>query len=287
MIQASEIRAICYADVFDYPLTRKELLALQIEGKSQFDLRLINKSIQQKKGFFFLLGHEKIVELRLQREQVAQQKFEVAKKVASFLRFIPTIEFIAVTGGLAMNNSDESDDIDFFIVSSSGTLWTTRFLSVCFLEIMGMRRRPKNSKQKNKICLNMFVDSDHMAVPQKERDVFSAHEVVQAKILFGKNESIRKFYKQNLWITDFLPHMAIPKFKNTHEKSSRMREIMNIFVPILHSFEFIFRKLQLWYMKNKRTNEIVTDGYTRFHPNDARNWILKKYQDRLGKVGIR
>jgi len=34
-------------------------------------------------------------------------------------------------------------------------------------------------------------------------------------------------------------------------------------------------------MRKKRTTEVVSDGIIRFHPQDARNWILKAYKKRL------
>ncbi len=50
--------------------------------------------------------------------------------------------------------------------------------------------------------------------------------------------------------------------------------------------EALARWLQLKYMAPRRTIEVVEPGRIRFHPQDARQWILKKYQARLKKLRI-
>lgn len=51
--------------------------------------------------------------------------------------------------------------------------------------------------------------------------------------------------------------------------------------------EALARWLQLKYMKSRRTTEIVEPGRIRFHPKDARKWVLRKYRERLNKLGIK
>ena len=57
--------------------------------------------------------------------------------------------------------------------------------------------------------------------------------------------------------------------------------------------EAIFAKLealarwgQLKYMKPRRTTEVVEPGRIRFHPQDAREWVLKEYQTRLKELRV-
>ncbi len=57
--------------------------------------------------------------------------------------------------------------------------------------------------------------------------------------------------------------------------------------------EAIFTKLealarwgQLRYMKPRRTTEVIEPGRIRFHPQDARKWVLEEYQARLKKLQI-
>ncbi len=55
---------------------------------------------------------------------------------------------------------------------------------------------------------------------------------------------------------------------------------------IFTKLEAIARWLQLKYMEPKRTTEIIEAGRIRFHPQDARDWVLKEYQKRLKKLHL-
>ncbi len=50
---------------------------------------------------------------------------------------------------------------------------------------------------------------------------------------------------------------------------------------ILTQLEALARRVQLKYMKPRRTSEVVENGRIRFHPQDAREWVLKEYQSKL------
>jgi len=56
---------------------------------------------------------------------------------------------------------------------------------------------------------------------------------------------------------------------------------------IFTKLEALARWLQLKYMASRRTTEIVEPGRIRFHPQDARAWVLKEYKKRLNKLGVK
>ena len=93
---------------------------------------------------------------------------------------------VGVTGGLAMENAKIDDDIDLYCVTDNGTLWITRLLVTIFVSLMGVRRTPRAKNMKDTFCLNMFTTTDSMRIPKDERDLFSAHEVVQMVPLWEK-----------------------------------------------------------------------------------------------------
>ncbi len=55
---------------------------------------------------------------------------------------------------------------------------------------------------------------------------------------------------------------------------------------ILTQLEALAQKAQLRYMNPRRTSEVIKPGRIRFHPQDAREWVLKEYQARLKKLQI-
>lgn len=204
------LRTLAYADIFDYPLKENEIYRFLISksqipsSKLQKELLALSSKVSQKEGFYFLRGREKIVSLRKKREQWSREKLKIAKRVAGWLKLIPSIKMVAVTGALAMENSDEEDDIDLFIVTSANRLWLSRGLVVTFLRLTGQYWRP--GKIKNKICPNMLLDENHLRIPKKEQDLFSAHEVCQLKPLWDRDKTYQKFIQANQWVKRFLPN---------------------------------------------------------------------------------
>ena len=210
-LQKAILRTLAYADVFDYPLTFEELHRFLIGSKvSPKRLKIfVNRQsliIGHRDGFYFLPGREKIVSLRQKREQWSQEKMKIAGRAAGWLKLIPWIKMVAVTGALAMNNSGQDDDVDFLIVVARGRLWLTRFLTVLLIELVTRRRRPGDREIKNKICLNMFLDEAHLKIPKKEQNLFTAHEVCQLKPIWQRDGVYQQFVKENQWLKRFLPN---------------------------------------------------------------------------------
>ncbi len=54
--------------------------------------------------------------------------------------------------------------------------------------------------------------------------------------------------------------------------------------PFFAQLEALARWAQLKYMQPRRTTEVVEPGRIRFHPQDARDWVLKEYKARLKKL---
>lgn len=209
-LSKSILRTLAYADVFDHPLTTEEIHRFLIEKKASLKqveavLSQLSK-INSQTGFCFLKGKKKIVSLRKKRERASEKKLKLAQRVGDWLRLIPWIRLVGVTGALSMKAAKEQDDIDLLIVTARNRLWLTRLLAVLLVELVAKRRRPGDKEVKDRICLNMFLDEDHLGVPRKERDLFSAHEVCQLMVLWEKGRTYQKFLKGNQWVAKFLPN---------------------------------------------------------------------------------
>jgi len=210
-LQKAILKTLAYADVFDYPLKKEEICQFLLSD-IRYGILDISKALKrvpqvsQQDAFYFPGGRAKIVALRKNREEWSRNKLKIAQRVTRWLRIVPTIKMVAVTGALAMNNSDREDDIDLLIIASKNRLWLTRFLTVLLVELVARRRRPNDKDVEDKICLNMFLDEDHLEIPEKEQDLFSAHEVCQLKPIWSKDNVYQEFITQNQWYQKFLPN---------------------------------------------------------------------------------
>ena len=278
------LKTVCYADIFDYPLTlpeiRKYLIGVKYLPEKETQLKKKADSIPQisRKGdFYFLKGKDVIVSYRKRREYFSGQKMLILKKILKLSPFFPFVLMIAVTGTLAMNNAARDDDIDLLLVIDNRFIWTTRFFIVSILKVLGLYRNPKDKKVSNKICLNMYLDENHLELPVSERDLYSAHEVIQLKPVYDKGGYYQRFLSTNSWAKQFLPNSVIPR-------NLTIRPIDKN--PTENLMESFFRKIQLWKIKKNQTREVIKHGFLRFHPHDNRGDILKQYVQRIKNTEV-
>ncbi len=292
-LQNSILKTLVYHDIFDYPLTQKEiwkflLLNSKFKIQNYLDDLIRKQKVFIKDNFYFLPNREEIIEIRQKREKYSQEKLKKAKKLAKLLRFIPWVKMIGITGALAMSNACEEDDIDFLIITDQDRPWLTRFLMIIFLEILGKRRRPKAKKVKDikdKICLNMFLDETTFQQAQAKKNLFTAHEICQMKPIFDRNNSYERFLWTNRWVKKYLPNgiqNLEPRIKNQGiiSKSSRRPESKALSSMLLF-LEKLAYQLQLKYMKSKRTSEDISPHFAFFHPGNQASLILKRYKQKL------
>ena len=196
-------KTIAYADIFDYPLTDQEIDRWLIKG----DTSGSDPEVVKTDHFYHLKGRQKIITLRRQRQRFSGLKWPRVRGVTKILSLVPTIKLVAVTGALAMNNSDKDDDIDLMIVTSKNRLWLTRLLASILLFPHLRGGRMDSSKVANKLCLNLWLDETTLAI--KRRNLYIAHEICQAKPVFDRDNTYQKFIAANLWYKKFLPNWKI------------------------------------------------------------------------------
>lgn len=196
-------------------------------------------------GYPLTVKEAKLWAIRKEREKYSVAKFDQATQITSLLKFIPTIEAIFLTGSVAAKNAKKDADIDLMIITSPNTAWLTRSLVFTLLKIL--------RKFKNPVCPNIFLDRNHLEV--RNKNLFTAHEILQAKCLYEKNQTSFKLLNANEWVKDYLP------------------------LP----FELLAFVIQYFYQKPKQTNEKLGWGYAFFHPNDLSEDVVKKFDQRLVK----
>lgn len=250
-------KTVAYADIFDYPLTVVEIKRWLIKGDS---------FAPAKKDFYYLPGRSNLVALRRRRKAYSRLKWQRAMHFTDYLKLIPWIKLVAVTGALAMNNSDQGDDIDLMIVTSANRLWLTRLLVLFFLSPYLRRGKKIN----NRLCLNLWLDETALAISR--HDLYIAHEICQAKPIFERDNTYQKFIRANIWVKRYLPNaLQGPTLKFNSPKGSDP-------IGFLESLAF---RLQFWYMLSKMTSERVGRHFAFFHPRPTGKIVMEEYRKRL------
>lgn len=277
------IETLAYFDLFDYPLTFFEIkkylsCEVEISDDELLDIICSVAAIQESNGYFYLLGRKDITEKRNERSEISVQKYAKAKIVARLLSLIPTVQYIGVSGSLSMNNAAPADDIDFFIVTKKGSMWTTRILVNGLLLLMRQKRKHGSKIFENKICPNMYVEENKLAFTGKRRTLYTAHEIVQLKTLFDRAQIHTGLLAKNKWLSRFLPNIVISK------KPKTSKSIWDKLFPyLLFPVERAAYILQLFYMRRRRSIEYVTKDRAFFHPIDRQKLILDMFRLRYAR----
>ncbi len=280
------LKTLIYSDLFDCPLTEKELYTY-LESAQALSLtqvrtivRRMQKYIAHRQSFFALKGREPLISLRQKREQISQTKISLARHVVRYLAWIPSLQFIGISGSVAVGNAEVNDDIDIFVISASNTLYTTRFFIALMLQLLGKRRHRTEVQVKNKLCVNLFIDEDAMRLPQSQHNLYFAREIAQVYPLFARGDTYARFKQSNSWVKQFLPNaFNLPRHPVIVSKHKLLTELLQRLEPCL-------RYLQLRYMHAHQTREIVTSSYLGLHPQNTDIRVLLEYQKKLNHYSI-
>jgi hypothetical protein len=285
----SIVNTLLYSDIFDYPLSKEEiwkfLISKNKEDKQSFlkYLNLKNNLFSHKNNFYFIKERIEIVKKRQEKEKYSLEKIKFAKKIIQKISRIPTVYFIGISGALAMKNSDKNDDIDLFVITAKGSVWTTRLIMVTALMFLKVYRKRTEENVSNKICLNMLVDDSTLSFSKNRQDLYTAHEIAQILPVINKNKTYERFINSNIWITDFLPNAFSQKQRIPFvSKISFIDTIINRFlrIPII---EFLIRNIQFRYMKKHITKETILNNFLAFHPFDYKTYVLNNYKKKIAE----
>ncbi len=195
---------LAYADLFDYAMTPEEIHRYLIEHVATIhevtlaldDCTGLDGRAVRTGGFLTLRRREHLAALRHARSKHAARLWRKAHRYAWILAHLPFVRMIAVSGALAANNPGErDDDIDLFIITAPGRLWTARGLIIAVVRIARAIG--------NELCPNYLVSED--ALRSNEQNLYTAHEIVHLVPLYGM-ALYRHYMRVNDWYGKFLPN---------------------------------------------------------------------------------
>jgi hypothetical protein len=290
-LRGAILRAVLYADLFDFPLTGAEIqqyLIGEATAASSVDAALagdvtLRRHIQRTGECYHLAGRNHLAEVRRQRADASAQLWPVARHYAARIAQLPFVRLVGVTGALAMNNARPGDDIDLFILAEPGRLWLCRLLVLVAVKLAARRG--------HRLCPNFLLSTDHLRLSQ--RNLFAAHEVVQM-VPLEPDRWYGAFIEANGWVRDFLPN-ALPGAAPTDRPRRRMSWPARVAGAILSTP--LLDPIERWEMRRKirrLTVRLEREGGSvafsahecrgHFAAHDAR--VLAAYRARLAQYGL-
>lgn len=273
------LKTLSYSGVFKYPLSYYQLCNYLISpnwfsGKQirKEVKKLINeKLVSEKDNKYFLTSIEAIDA----NERVRETELSLKRngKVFETLQKIPWIKMVSITGSAANYNNEKNSDIDLLFITAKNRVWLTR--GFVFLILKLMNKLPKNLAIRE-ICPNIFMDESHLSWTKKKRNLYVAQNIVSMQPLINKEKTYFKFIDSNRWVNGYYTNFKI----TTVNKFSYHQQSESILINMI---EKIAMKMQIFYMKNKMTNEVVGKNLIHFNKNDNSDWILSRYKSMYKK----
>jgi len=303
-LEKSILATLVYYDVLNRPLTGWEVFKYLIKNKN---IKLnevldtlensseLNKLISQKNGFYFLKNRQSIIKERIERHKIADRKWKKARRAIKLFQLIPFVRMVAVSGSLAMNNTRENSDIDLLIVTKTGRIWTCRGFITLFSHLIGRRRH--GALTKDRFCLNHYLTEKSLKIPYKS--LYNAQTYAHLTAFWqSKSNLYKKFQKANQWVSEYLTFPIAQKGYLKEIKSNiffkDIRKLREFFLDgtVGNFVELVLKKIQqarikkdpLTYQSGGRV--VFSDSQLEFHPNSPEKWILKKYNQKMKKLGF-
>ena len=223
------IKVLAYYDVFNYPLTKKEIFEnvnceLELNDLEDSLIRLIQqKFIKTDNRFYFIPRLDyKFIEARVDANKLAEKMLPLAKRYCSKISKFPFIKGVFISGGLSKNYFHKQSDIDYFIITTKNRLWLCRTIFILYYKLL-------SKKKKEFFCLNYFISEADLIIP--DRNQFVATEIATLLPMVNHDLYI-EFLRANNWYKSFFPQMPI---RSTQESTPLKKHVVKSFIEYLFS----------------------------------------------------
>ncbi len=198
-LEEAILETLAYSDVFDYPLRTDEIHRYLPVETSLADVRAAlehrTPRIEHGQEYFFLAGRESVVGIRRRREAISRPALKQAIRIGRILGGLPFIRMVALTGSLAVLNSEQSGDLDYMLVTAAGRVWTARGFAVLLGRI--------TARFGFVLCPNLVVSERNLE--WRQHDLYSAREICQMIPITGA-DTYATLRGINSWTNEFLPN---------------------------------------------------------------------------------
>lgn len=295
-LEKSVFQTLAYCAYNDFPVTSLELWKwcdapetsiAEIEALLPSSAWLKEQGLQSSNGFYGLGDVSAWRRERIQRVTDALRKSRRAHRFVRFAAWFPWVRMVAICNSLAHSFTNDQSDIDLFIVTQRGRIWSTRLILTGILSIL--RLRPGEAKR-DPICLSFFAAEDALDLSSMKigaEDPYLAMWLESLTPVLDRDGILTKLHATNRWIRPSLPR------SQPIERTSSYRLASSASLPDFPFLEGFAERLQrarfpakLRGMMNMDTRVIVTDSVLKFHDNDRRQAILEAWKQKCSAANV-
>ena len=255
--------------------------------------RLVQKYRYQGQGFIVFNEGEKELGGFLAMHKIAEKKKGILLRYLKFFRISPFIRAIFISGSLTLGRVEDDSDLDVFVLTAPGRIWTARFLLSTILSLFRIRRTKFESVAPNKICLSHYMATHSIF---NYESVFTAQVLGNLELLWEAKPKIgNTFIRKHKWLRKYLLSrnelLEKPVNKIGQSLIQKIWEwfLKGRFGSIIERF---LRAIQLRRIKNdpkilhSNGRIVVTDQMLEFHPDSKEGSVIKEYNEIIKKLGF-
>jgi hypothetical protein len=195
------VASVVYASLFEYPLTLAQLRETLIDVSADEDTlaewyrssACLQAVVEHREGYYFPRGRGDLLATRAAREALSRKLLGEAHGLLALVRGMPFVRMVAISGSLAHLNAEREADLDLFVVTGPGRVWSVTLSTLVLARLLGWRSR---------LCLNYVVSERALAV--EPADLFSANQILHLQPLAG-GPVYRRFLDANPFVARRYP----------------------------------------------------------------------------------
>jgi hypothetical protein len=286
----------------------KQLVDAELRTQLQKTLAELLKAdiVVEEAGEYFLSSALKpqqtlaqLIANKKQNQKLAQVFRSELSLVRQELKKISWIKAAGVTGALAVNNAQTSDDLDFIIIVEDNRLWLSRLKLLAYLVITGQKLFFFSTK-KDKWCFNLWLESSALNLTGAKQSIYGAYEAKQIDWFYDPEQLFQDFYQKNQWIEKYLFDCSLAGFGQAElaeeslmrvgEKKSRSAGLKNIVLNWLNRLAYAAQKKYVLKKTNvASTNLSLEQAF--FHDDESYKKFIQEWQrllrlssEKLGRI---
>lgn len=309
-LEESILATVVYHDLLNYALSAYEIWAYLLRHPQMSNTawslgdvvcaldesEILQAQLTTQKGLYVLQGREELIDLKLKRKKLADDKWKKTARIFRVLSAVPFMRGVWVSGSLAMENSREESDVDVIVVARSGRIWTVRTFLTVLTWFLGAHRH--GHKTANRICLNHYITDNSLSIPFQS--LYTAELYAHATNVFQDDEQLfLRFQKANLWLQDFLIHFQVAELpvSRTLKRSKLLQMLACGGEMILDGRlgDWLEKRLGAWEGNHIRKSKLfkqkggritIDDMQLEFHPDSHESFLIPEFNRRMRALGI-
>ena len=223
-LEQAFLQSVIYASLFDYPVTLKQLREGLIGQRANerelarcyASSALLQATVECIEPYYFPRGRRDLLETRRRRESRSRQLLADLRRPLELMTVMPFVRMVALSGSLAHLNAEGEADLDLFVITKPGRVWSVTVTALVIARLFGWRAR---------LCLNYVISERALMVGPA--DLFCANQIVYLQPVSG-HPTYLAFLASNRFVERFYPNFRARPVAGHRPPFSRVRRAIEL-----------------------------------------------------------